>query len=160
MVADRGAAHGDQDIGVRLARPADALRGGGDRVGGDPEIDDLGALGARQRPQAVAVGIDDLAGAGGYARHHQFVAGAEDGDFRAAAHRKLRIVHAGGERQIAVGEAAPAREQHVALAEIDAGRADVPPRNGGFGDGDVIAVDAGVFLDDDGIGARRGSRRR
>ena len=68
-------------------------------------------------------------------------------------HRKLRIVHAGGERQIAVGEAAPAREQHVALAEIDAGGADMPPGNGGFRDGDMIAVDAGVFLDDDGIGA-------
>ncbi len=78
---------------------------------------------------------------------------AEHGDLRAAAHRKLRIVHAGGERQIAVGEAAPAREQHVALAEIDAGGADMPPGHGGFGDGDVVAVDAGVFLDDDGVGA-------
>ena len=70
-------------------------------------------------------------------------------------HRKLRIVHAGGERQIAVGEAAPALEQHIALAEIDAGGADVPPRNGGFRDGEAIAVDAGVLLDDDGIGAVR-----
>jgi len=26
MVADRGAAHGDQDVCIRLARPADALR--------------------------------------------------------------------------------------------------------------------------------------
>ena len=68
-------------------------------------------------------------------------------------HRKLRIVHAGGKRQITVGEAAAALEQHVALAEIDAGGPDMPPGNGGFRDGDMIAVDAGVFLDDDGIGA-------
>src|SRR6185369_1851783 len=123
--------------------------------GGDSEIDDLGALGARQRPQAVAVGIDDLAGAGGYAGHHQLVAGAEHRDFRAAVHRKLRIVHAGGERQIAIGEAASAIEQNIALAEIDAGGPDMPPRNGGFRDGDLIAVDAGILLDDDGVGAVR-----
>ena len=49
----------------------------------------------------------------------------------------------------------PAREQHVALAEIDAGGTDMPPRNGGFRDGDVVAIDASVFLDDDGIGAVR-----
>ena len=52
-------------------------------------------------------------------------------------------------------EAASAREQHVALAEIDAGGADMPPGNGGFRDGDVVAVDASVFLDDDGVGAVR-----
>ena len=65
VVADRGPAHGDQDICFKLAGAADALRGGGDRVGGDPEIDDLGALGARQRTDSVAVRIDDLARARG-----------------------------------------------------------------------------------------------
>ena len=53
MVADRGAAHGDQDIRFELARAADAFRGGGECVGGDAEIDDLGALGARQRPRCA-----------------------------------------------------------------------------------------------------------
>ena len=31
----------------------------------------------------------------------------------------------------------------------------MPPGNGGFRDGDMIAIDSGVFLDDDGIGAIR-----
>ena len=64
VVADRGAAGRDEDIGAAVAGAADALRGGLDGVGGDAEIDGLGAFGARQRPQRVAVGIDDLAGAG------------------------------------------------------------------------------------------------
>ena len=153
VVADRGAAGRDQDIGAGVAGAADAVGGRLDRVGGNAEIDGLGALGARQRPQRIAVGIDDLAGAGRRARHHQFVAGGEHRDLRAAAHGKFRIVHAGGERQIAVGEAASRGQQHVALAEIDAGGADVPAGHRGFRDGDVIAVDDGVFLDDDGVGA-------
>ena len=49
----------------------------------------------------------------------------------------------------------PRGQQHVALAEIDAGGPDMPPRCGGFGDGDVIAIDSRVFLDDDRIGAVR-----
>ena len=153
VVADRGAAGGDQDIGAAVAGPADSFRGGGDRVGGNPEIDGLGALGPRQRPQRIAVGIDDLPGAGDRARHHKFVAGGEHRDLRAAPHSQLRIVHAGGEREVAVGEAVSRRKQHIALAEVDAGGADVPSRNGGVRDGDVIAIDAGVFLDDDGVGS-------
>ena len=78
---------------------------------------------------------------------------AEHCDLRAAAYRKLRVVHAGGERQIAVGQAASAGEQYVALAEIDTGGADMPSLHGRLGDGDVIAVDCRVFLDDDGVGA-------
>ena len=52
VVADRGAAHGDQDIGAGVAGAADAVGGGLDGVGGNAEIDGLGALGARQRPSA------------------------------------------------------------------------------------------------------------
>ena len=131
----------------------DALCGSRDRVGGNAEIDDFGAFGPRQRPQPIAIGIDDLAGAGGRARHDQFVAGGQHCDLRAATYRNLRVVHAGGQRQIAVGQAASAGEQHIALAEIDAGGADMPPSRGRFGDGDVIAIDCRVFLDDDGVGA-------
>ena len=90
VVADRGAAGGDEDIGAEVAGAADAVGGGLDGVGGDAEIDGLGALVTGQRPQRVAVGIDDLPGAGGLARHHQLVAGGQDGDLRPAAHGKLR----------------------------------------------------------------------
>ena len=47
----------------------------------------------------------------------------------------------------------PLAQQHVALAEIDAGGADVAPGDRGFGDGDALAVDDRVFLDHDGVGA-------
>ena len=61
--------------------------------------------------------------------------------------------HAGGKRQIAIGEAASAGKQHIALMKIDAGRADVPSRRGCFRDGDVIAIHRRIFLNDDGVGA-------
>ncbi len=128
-------------------------RGGLDGIGGDAEIDGLGAFVAGQRPQRVAVGIDDLSGAGGRARHHQFVAGGEHRDLRPAAHGKLGIVHARGQREIAVGEADSLRQQHIALAKVDAGGADMPSRARGLGDGDAAAFGDGVFLDDDGVGA-------
>ncbi len=63
------------------------------------------------------------------------------------------MVHAGGERQVAVGEADPAGQQHVALAKVDAGGADMPAEPCGLGDGDVAAVRHGIFLDHDGVGA-------
>ncbi|MGY2885657.1 hypothetical protein ACVIHI_002771 [Bradyrhizobium sp. USDA 4524] len=106
-----------------------------------------------QRSQRVAVGIDDLAGTGLRARHHQLVAGRQHRDLRAAAHRKFRIVHGGRQRQRAVGQAAAAGEQHLALTEVDPSRADVPPDAGGLRDRDVVAVDGGVLLDDHRVGA-------
>ena len=63
------------------------------------------------------------------------------------------MVHGGGQRDRAVAEPASGRQQKVTLAEIDAGGADVPPGYRLLGDGDVIAVDGRVFLDDDGVGA-------
>ena len=46
-------------------------------------------------------------------------------------------------------------QQHVALAKIDAGGADVLSGGGGFLEDDMLAVAFGVFLDHDGIGAVR-----
>ena len=47
----------------------------------------------------------------------------------------------------------PHGQQHIAFAKVDAGRADMPSRARGFGDGDAAVLDDGVFLDDDGVGA-------
>ena len=47
----------------------------------------------------------------------------------------------------------PARQQHVAFAEIDAGGTDVPARCRGLRDGDGVAVAHRVFLDHHGVGA-------
>jgi len=39
------------------------------------------------------------------------------------------MVHAGGQREIAIGEARSACQQDIALAKIDAGGADMPARD-------------------------------
>ena len=54
---------------------------------------------------------------------------------------------------MAVGQERAAGQQHVAFAKVDAGGADMPSGDRGFGDGDGAAIDDGIFLDDDGVGA-------
>ena len=51
VLADRGAAEGDEDVGARIPRRLDALVEGFERVPGNAEIDGLGAglLGHQQR---------------------------------------------------------------------------------------------------------------
>ena len=77
VVADRGAAGGNQNIGAAVARAANTLCGGLERVAGDAEIDGVGAFLTGQRAERIAVRIHDLTGTGDRARHHQFVAGGE-----------------------------------------------------------------------------------
>ncbi len=153
VVADRSAAGGDEDIGAAVAGAADAQRGRLDGVGGNAEIDGLGAFVTGQRAQRVAVGIDDLSGAGSRARHDKFVASGEDCDLRPAAHGKIGIVHASCQREIAVGEACSARQQDIAFAKIDAGGPDMPSGNRGFRDCDAATLNHGIFLDDHSVGA-------
>jgi len=122
---------------TRISAPAHAP--GGSRCGRahvSAAIRDrrLGASAAGQRPQRVAVGIDDLAGTGRRPRHHQLVAGRQHRDLGTTADRQVRMVHRGRERERAVGEAAAGREQHIAFAKIDACGADMPSRDGGLGD--------------------------
>ena len=104
VVSHRGAAGGDENVGAAVAGAADAQRGRLDGVGRNAEIDGFGAFLAGQCAQRIAVGIDDLTGARGRARHYQLVAGGEDGNLRPPAYGKLRVIHAGGEREIAVSE--------------------------------------------------------
>jgi len=91
---------------VRFACASD----GGDsvfhRIARDAEIDDIGALRASEGAQRKAVGIDDLAGAGLAAGHHEFVAGCEQGDFGFAEDGKARMVHRRRQRQVAVAQQA------------------------------------------------------
>ena len=84
--------------------PADAARCGLKGIGGNAELDGFGAFGAGERPQRVAIGIDDLARARRLAWHDQLIAGGEDRNFWPAADGEKRIVHAGREREIAVGK--------------------------------------------------------
>ncbi len=69
--------------------------------------------------------------------------------------RHGRMVHRGGEREVAVGEAVPLAQQHRSAAEVEPGDAHVLAHCGTLVHQDRIAVARGVFLDHDGVGARR-----
>ena len=92
----------------------------------------IGALAAGERHQGVSRWNRRSGRARRRARHHQLVAGGEDRDLRASADWQLRVIHAGGEREVALGEPGPFAQQHVAFREVDAGGADVPAPFGGF----------------------------
>src|SRR6185312_11574827 len=124
-------------------------------VAGNAEVAGLGAFAAGERGECESVGIDDLAGLRLGAGHHQLVARADDGDLRPAVDLDLRIVHRRREHQIAVVEAAAAREQHLALAEVDALAADVLALDAGALDDDAVVLALGHLLNDDAVGAVR-----
>ena len=68
---------------------------------------------------------------------------------------KFGIVHGGREREIAVAQLVAGLEQDVALPKINAGAADVASGDRRFGDGNAVALDDGVFLNDHGVGPVR-----
>ena len=155
VVADRGAAGRHQHVCAGLPRAPDRGNGVVDAIGNDAEIDHLRAFTLRQRRDGIAVGIDDLAGAGFAACHDQFVAGRKHRDLGAAGDRDGRVVGGGGERHVAAGEETTARQKDVAGFEIEAGAADVLVGGCRFLDSDAVAVAFGMFLDGNRIGARR-----
>ena len=69
-------------------------------------------------------------------------------------HRHGRMVHGCRERQVAVGEAAAARQQHRVLRKVEAGDTDVAAFAGACVDHDRAALACRVLLDHDGVGAR------
>ncbi len=91
-------------------------------------------------------------GAGIAARRHQLVAGGDDGDARPGCHRNFRVIHGGGERQVAGGNAPPSIEQDLALREVQALLAHILAKLDG-GQGDLVAFGFGVLLRDHGVGA-------
>ena len=68
------------------------------------------------------------------------------------------MVHGRRQPDIAPGEHGTGLQQDVALLEIEARRAHEAAHGGCFLHGDGVAVDVGVFLDDDGVGAVRQRR--
>jgi hypothetical protein len=62
-----------------------------------------------------------------------------------------RMVHGGGERDVAAGEAAAFGEAHFAFAEIEPGRAHIATALGRGIDHDRVAIARRVLLDHDGV---------
>ena len=158
VVADRGAADGDDDVGVLGLGEVgvEALA----RVAGDAEQAGLGARRFGERGHAQVIGGDDLAGArasapAAPARRRSRGWRRAGGGARAACRGPWRPRAATSRGP----EAAAGGEQRLALAEIEAAAADVaacrcvPSRTV-----TLVAVARGVLLDDDGIGA--GGQRR
>ncbi len=154
MLADRGAADGDENVGgaAGAGKRDQALS----RVLGNAEAHRLAALRLDQSGESGWDRGDDLIARKLSARRHHLIAGGEDRDFRFAADGKLGVVHGGGEHQLA-------------RAEPEAGlRAAAPrPRLKSWPRGRMWRRGAasltmttprarlGVLLDDDGVGALR-----
>ncbi len=85
MIADRGATERDDEVGPRRTGAGDGVAQGGEIVGDDAEIDRLGPGLRGEGGERQPVRSDDLVPGRRLARPHQFVAGGDDGDARAAA---------------------------------------------------------------------------
>ncbi len=156
MVARRGPAGGDQDVGA-----LGSVGGLGDRLGlvrRDADLDRLGAPTLNRGGQGDAVGADDLIGARNGAGRDQFVAGRQYGDARPAADGDFAMPRRGQKAQVAGGDRAPGRDQQLAGAEIQPRPADEASLGRGLADDDVFPVLLGVFLDGDDVGALRDHR--
>ena len=158
VVADRGAAEGDEEIRSRRPGAAHGVPQGADIVGGDAEIDGLGAGLLTEGGEREAVRGDDLIPFGPLARPHQFVAGREHGQPRPAAHRQRGVAGAGGEREPARIEGLARSQEGVALPEVEPGPAQEPARGDRLAGGHGLAVGLGVLLDQDRVGAGRHGR--
>ena len=145
VVADRGAAGGHQDVGAehrgRGAPRRRSRRGGRARCRGrstSPPSRRASAM------VAIAVGIDDLrrapASVPGITSSSPVASTATLGRRCTGT---ARVVHGGGEREVAVGEAAALAQQHGARAEIEPG------------DADVAALARRAVVDDDGVALAR-----
>ncbi len=151
MVADRRPAHGHQKIGA--ARPRQRFRQAFRGVAGNAQAHGLAAHRGDVGRKSQAVGGNDLAGADGLARHHDLVAGGDEGDAGPAAHHQPGNVHGGGQADAARGDDLPGAQQHLAFLEIEPCRAHEFALFGGFfGHPHGVAVAFRVFLDDDRVG--------
>src|ERR1044071_3186819 len=92
VLADRGAARRDKNVGAPYASPVDRRRNVLNAVARDAEIVDVGALGARKADEREAVGINDLTGFWRAARWYQFVAGSEHSNLRLTVHADAGMV--------------------------------------------------------------------
>ena len=122
----------------------------------------LAAGGGDQRGEAEGVGGDDLVGAGQRAGRHQFVAGGDDGDARAAADRDGGVAHRGGERRARGSRGGRRRARRTSpSAKSRPARRTWRPGDRGLADADrAVGQRLGVLLDQDRVGARRAPARR
>ena len=98
VIADRGAADRHHQIGVQRhpEREPQALFA----IGCDRQQPHPGPFGLGHRGKGKGVRGGDLIRARGFARHHQFIAGGDQGNDRPPRHRHLGQTHCRNQRQI------------------------------------------------------------
>ena len=149
MIADAGAADGDDKIG-----PGRQIEGGGQRgsgVAGDWQQARRGTEIAQQRMQTEGVRGDYLVRAGVFARHDKLVAGRDEGDGRPSGHSDACDVHRRQERDVFRAQA-PGRREPVTGTKISGGGADVGCLAEPLPERDDIAVAVHILLDHHAIG--------
>src|SRR5262245_66052668 len=102
MLAYRGSARCDENVGAPFACTLYRLRYVLYGVVGDAEVMDFSAFSARQRHEGKAVGVNNLTGFGRAARRHQLVTSSQHGDPRFAVYAEARMIHGCGEHHITV----------------------------------------------------------
>ena len=152
IIADRGAAEGDDQVRFRRAVQRFFQRIG--IVGGDWLDFGDGAASLQQRREAVIVGGDDLRRAGAPAGSDQFIAGGDQADDRLATHLQKRRVHRRRQRDFGGGQAAR-RLQPRSGFEVEPGGADIGARARRLAHGQRVAVAVGVLLYQDCVRPRR-----
>ena len=152
LVADADAAGGQHQI----VACAGCVQGVGDRrpvVGQDAEIGDGAAELLQQSGEREAVGVVDRARRRGCTRLAQFVAGREQGDAQAGAHRQPAQADRGREAQILRAQALPGAQDDRAGFDILAGEAPVRALPDARRDTHGAVFRAAVFLHHHGIEA-------
>ncbi len=151
MVADRGAAGGDQHVGA--AGLVGGLGDGAGLVRGDADLHWFRTPAVHRGGQGDAVGADDLIGAGDGAGRHQLVAGGEDRHPRPAADRNLAMAGGGQKPDVAGGQGAAGGNQRLADAEIHARAADEAAGRRDLAQDHLLAHLLRVLLQRDDVGA-------
>ena len=123
VVANGSSTGGDQNVGVVALGEAGCRIV--ERVAGDPEHDGFAPVGAHHRGKTRGVGGHDLAGAKWGSRRHEFVAGRQDRNRRAAADGERAVACRCGKGDGAGVECAAGCEERLAKREIATSRADV-----------------------------------
>src|SRR5689334_399640 len=132
MLTDRSASGCDEDIGIVFARAAYSRHDLVDAIASDAKVVHISALCTRQRAESKAVRINDLSGLGPAAGRDKLIAGSQNGHFGSSMHAESRMVHRGGQHQIAVRQSLSLAQQHVVAFEIDPLVPDVASFGGRF----------------------------
>ncbi len=158
MIAYGRSSESHQNIGGGRAGGADMFFNCTQIIVGDAEVERLTARGLDERGNRVGIRGNDLIGANGLARTHQFVAGRENSHARAPGDCNLGEIHRGGERDVRRAKPRSGGKQNLALGEVDTLGANVTAPRHALQRFDETCFHAGIFLNQNRVAALRHRR--